>query len=60
MEKNLTRENVERICRKIAERVVTAEMRTIMSEQHKHMQAHAETLQDRLIIGDLYKNKHKE
>ena len=59
MEK-ITRKNAERICRKIAERVVTAEMLTIMSEQLKHMQAHAETLQDRLIIGDLYKNEHKE
>lgn len=46
--------------RKIAERVVTAEMRALMGEQLKHMQAYAETLQDRLIIWDLYKNEHKE
>ena len=26
----------------------------------RHMQAYAETLQDRLIIWDLYKNEHKE
>lgn len=59
MEK-ITRKNAERICRKIAERVVTAEMLAVMGEQHKHMQAHAETLQDRLTIRDLYKNEHKE
>lgn len=46
--------------RKIAERVVTAEMRALMGEQLKHMQAYAETLQDRLIIWDLYKNEDKE
>jgi hypothetical protein len=46
--------------RKIAERVVTAEMRVLMGEQLKHMQAYAETLQDRLIIWDLYKPKCKE
>ena len=54
MEKNLTRENVERICRKIAERVVTAAMYAVMGEQLKHMQAHAEMLQD------CYKNEDKE
>ena len=46
--------------RKIPERVVTPEMRELMKKQLRHMQAYAETLQDRLIIWDLYKNEHKE
>lgn len=46
--------------RKIAEGVVTAEMRALMGEQLKHMQAYAETLQDRLIIWDLYKTNIRE
>lgn len=46
--------------RKIPERVVTPEMRELMKKQLKHMQAYAETLQDRLIIWDLYKNEDKE
>lgn len=46
--------------RKIAERVVTPEMRELMKQQLKHMQAYAGTLQDRLIIWDLYKNEDKE
>ena len=40
--------------RKITERVVTAEMRALMGEQLKDMQAYAETLQDRLMLWDLY------
>lgn len=46
--------------RKIAERVVTAETRALMGEQLKHMQAYAETLQDRLMIWDVYNPKCKE
>lgn len=46
--------------RKIPERVVTPEMRELMKQQLKHMQAYAGTLQDRLIIWDLYKNEDKE
>lgn len=46
--------------RKIPERVVTAEMRELMKQQLKHMQAYAGTLQDRLIIWDFYKNEDKE
>lgn len=46
--------------RKIPERVVTPEMRELMKQQLKHMQAYAGTLQDRLIIWDFYKNEHKE
>lgn len=46
--------------RKIPERDVTPEMRELMKQQLKHMQAYAETLQDRLIIWDLYKNEYKE
>lgn len=48
MATNLTREDMERI--------VTPEMRELMKQQLKHMQAYAGTLQDRLIIWDLYKN----
>lgn len=43
--------------KKIPERVVTPEMRELMKKQLKHMQAYAETLQDRLIIWDLYKKQ---
>lgn len=46
--------------RKIPERVVTPEMRELMKQQLKHMQAYAGTLQDRLIIWDFYKNEDKE
>lgn len=46
--------------RKIPERVVTPEMRELMKQQLKHMQAYAGTLQDRLIIWDLHKNEYKE
>ena len=46
--------------RKIAEGVVTPEMRELMKQQLSHMQAYAETLQDRLMIWDLHKNEHKE
>lgn len=46
--------------RKIPERVVTPEMRELMKQQLKHMQAYAGTLQDRLIIWDFHKNEDKE
>lgn len=46
--------------RKITECIVTAEMRELMKQQLSHMQAYAETLQDRLMIWDLHKNEHKE
>lgn len=46
--------------RKITEGVVTPEMRELMKQQLSHMQAYAETLQDRLMIWDLHKNEHKE
>ena len=46
--------------RKITEGVVTAEMRALLKQQLGHMQAYAETLQDRLMIWDLHKNEHKE
>lgn len=39
--------------RKITEGVVTAEMRELMKKQLSHMQAYAETLQDRLMIWDV-------
>lgn len=42
--------------RKIVEGVVTPEMRELMKQQLSHMQAYAETLQDRLMIWDLHKN----
>lgn len=42
--------------RKIAEGVITPEMRELMKQQLSHMQAYAETLQDRLMIWDLHKN----
>ena len=51
--KNSKREIMERL-RKRAERVVTAAMYAVMGEQLKHMQAHAEMLQD------CYKNENKE
>lgn len=46
--------------RKIPERVVTPEMRELMKQQLKHMQAYAGTLQDRLIIWDFHKNEDTE
>ena len=42
--------------RKIVEGVVTPEMRELMKQQLSHMQAYAETLQDRLMIWDFHKN----
>lgn len=46
--------------RKITEGVVTAEMRELMKKQLSYMQAYAETLQDRLMIWDVYNPKCKE
>lgn len=46
--------------RKIVEGVVTDTMRELMGKQLKYMQAYAETLQDRLIIWDVYNPKCKE
>lgn len=43
--------------RKITEGVVTAEMRELMKKQLSYMQAYAETLQDRLMIWDVYNPK---
>ncbi len=40
--------------RKIPGRVVTPEMRELMKQQLKHMQAYAEALQNRLMVWDLY------
>ena len=39
--------------RKITEGIVTAEMRELMKKQLSHMQAYAETLQDRVMIWDV-------
>ena len=43
--------------RKITEGIVTAEMRALLKQQLGHMQAYAETLQDRLMIWDVYNPK---
>lgn len=46
--------------RKITEGIVTAEMRALLKQQLSHMQAYAETLQDRLMIWGVYNPKCKE
>lgn len=40
--------------RKITEGVVNPEMLDLLKQQLKHMQAYAETLQNRLMVWDLY------
>ena len=59
--KNLSEQEIEALTAQIARlEGVTPEMRELMKQQLKHMQAYAGTLQDRLIIWDFYKNEHKE